>query len=289
MTENTEAAPTATAQAPAPEKPAAVTTPAPEAPKAAPVVEAKPEAAPKVAEKKDAVAPDTKQDKKQTLTPTDFFKQRDEKREKKAQEKLADLEKQFADYRAQVEAAKTGQAPAKAEADAPSLLDNPDEWAKSVEARAEKRAIEAYEARIREAQSQAAYRQANEQAAGWLLTRKHLKEDRGFLDEVATAIENDHADIAGVNPEKAARLAYMDVCAKKGVAPDIEGFVAAGGLDATQGAASASVRPSNASGGKKIWTRAEANAYLMAAVTKPGEFKSRESEIDEAKREGRIK
>jgi hypothetical protein len=74
---------------------------------------------------------------------------------------------------------------------------------------------------------------AEEQNADkWLSSRQYVKEDDAFADAVAGVIHSRYSDIAKINPMVAAKQAYQDVCALKGVvdtAPDLSSARASGG------------------------------------------------------------
>ena len=254
----TQAAP---AQPPVTEKPVAA------APVAAPVA---------VAEKPQTAAPVTEKP-----GPKDFFKQRDDRREKKATERVAELEKKLAE----LESAKT---PKEAEPAPVSFLDNPDEWAKNERERMKTEVFSELERRQSESKVQAEFRQASESAAEWLLTRSHLKEDKAFLNDVAVLVEDKYSHVAAVDPSAAAELAYIYACKAKGITPDIEGLVSAG-MDATKGAASSGVRQSAPATGKRVFARGEGEKYINQAKPGSAEYSARINEVEEAHREGRIK
>jgi hypothetical protein len=211
-----------------------------------------------------------------------MFQKRQGEKEKKSAERIAELEAKLSQFEAQ----KPEPKPAKSEA--PSLLDDPDGYAKWVQENATKTALSEIERRESEAQSAYAYRQASEKAADFLLTRSHLKEDKSLVDEVSKIISEKYADIGVVNPSAAARLAYVDLCAAKGIVPDMDGFKS-GGFNATGGASSTSVRPSAPGAAKREWSKRDAEKYLMEAAKDKAMFASRSAEIKEARSEGRIK
>lgn len=214
------------------------------------------------------------------------FHEREQKREKKASDELAELRKELA----AIKAGKTPEPPA-AEPEL-SPFDDHKKWEEKVAERAEQRALDTIEKRQAEAKAQAEYHQTSEKAANFLLTRSHLKEDRALLEEVLKVVEKDYAHLAatdgGRDPGAAAELAYIRVCQAKGIMPDLDGFKSAG-FDATKGAASIGARHSAPAGEKKSWSKREAEKYLMEAAKEPAKFKARSTEIEEAKKEGRIK
>lgn len=254
--------------------PATEPTPAP----AAPVAETKTNPAPAAVETK---TPEPQQPNPKEVARTMFQKRQGEK-EKKATERVAELEAQLEQLKAQ----KPEPKPEKSEA--PSLLDDPDGYAKWVQENATKNALSEIERREAEAQNAYAYRQASEKAADFLLTRSHLKEDKALIDEVSKVLEQKYGHIAATDPQAAAELAYIKVCAAKGVVPDMDGFKS-GGFNASGGASSASVRPSAPGAAKREWSKREAEKYLMEAAKDKALFASRSAEIKEARSEGRIK
>ena len=204
------------------------------------------------------------------------FKSREQKREAKAAERIAELEKQLAEL-------KQAKPQPQAEVAPPSFLDDPDKWAQNVTERARQEAL----AVLQQERAEVAYRQSAENAANWLLTRKHLKEDHSLTVEVARAIESKYAQVAAADPNAAARLAYLDVCEAKGISPDMGGFKP-GGFDGAKGQTSSGARPSAPAEGKRTFKRGEGQAYIYAAKPGSAEFKRRMAEVDEAEREGRV-
>ena len=206
--------------------------------------------------------------------PVEFFiQQREQKREKKSADRIAELEKKLAEF----EKAKEPETPA-------SFLDDPDKWAQGVTERAEQRAIEA----INRREAESHYRQSAETAANWLLTRSHLKQDQALTKEVAKVIEEKYATVAAVDPNAAARLSYLDVCAAKGISPDMDGFKSQG-FDGTSGNATSGVRPSAAASGKRTFSKGEAEKYVFGAKPGTEDYDRRLAEVEEAEKEGRIR
>ena len=210
----------------------------------------------------------------------DFFRQREEKREKKATERVAELEKKIAEL-------EISHAPAES-ALPPSLLDDPEKWAQGVEERALKRAESAWAEREARSRGETEYRQASESAANWLLTRSHLKEDAQLTEEVFRVIEEKYASVANVNPSAAVELAYIRVCQAKGIMPDMDGFKSSG-FNGTGGNASSGAKPSAPAAGKRVFARGEGTRYINEATPGTPEYKQRINEIEEAHREGRIR
>lgn len=206
------------------------------------------------------------------------FAEREEKREKKASERLAELEKEFEAYKQ-----------AKPEKPEPiSFLDDPEGALKRTREEATRDALSQFEARQQDQVKAYEYRQASEGAADWLLTRSHSKQDKQFAEAVVDVVKNRLPHVAKVDPHVAMEMAYISVCKQKGVTPDIEGFVSKG-LDATQGTSSVGIKPSATAEGKRTFTRGEAERYVFEAKPGSKEYRARLAEVEEAKREGRIK
>lgn len=257
------------------QKPAAATTTPP------PVAGQSGESAPAQTQ----AAPTTEQPKPQEQTkpqtPSDFFRQREGKREKKATERVAELERELAKSKA------TPAAPS--EPEAPSLIDEPEKWAASVIEKAKRETFAALEVRQKEQEADARFVKSAETATDWLRTRSHLKEDANLAKEVFETIKAKYSDIGGINPEAAARLAYDDVCAAKGIVPDAAGYKP-GGLEAQGGTASGGVRQSApAAGGKRVFQKGTVEAYIFEAKPGTAEYSKRLAEVEEAHREGRIR
>lgn len=218
---------------------------------------------------------------KTTLKPADFFKQREEKREKKATERLTEVEKELADLKANVGKTQPHEEPL-------DFLNDPEKALLKSKEDAKNEVFAELDRRQAEAQRQATEQKENETAASWLLTRSHLKEDKELLKTVAGIIEDKYARIASVDPSGAARLAYMDACAAKGITPDIEGLVSAG-FDNTKGTATSGTKLSAPATGKRVFARGEAERYIFEAKPGTPEYRARLSEVEEAQREGRTK
>lgn len=209
------------------------------------------------------------------------FQDRDTRREKKASEELAEARKELERLKAQVATKQPEPEPE------PSLIDDPEKWAKNVEERATKNALETIERSQAKAKADTEYRQSAEKAAEFLLTRSHLKEDKALLETVAKVIEEKYADVGVTNPMAAARLAYIDACAEKGITPDMDGFKSAG-FDATKGAASTGIKPSSAGASKRTFAKGEVKKYLSGFTPGTKEWRAANSEVEEAYREGRV-
>jgi hypothetical protein len=253
-----------------------------------------PASATPVAEKPEAKATETQtqsQTDKTTSSAPDpkevarkMFRDRDEKREKRASEMLAEANKKLAEYESRLSEKAPQEKPA-----APSLLDDSEGWAKQVREDAKREALGA----IEEREAVARFGQSAEKAEDWLLTRKHLKEDPALIAEVAAVLEAKYVHLAsfkgGRDPQAAAELAYLRVCEQKGIQPDMGAFKSSGGMDASRGATSSGVRPSAPAGAKRTFQPGEVKQYLNAVKAGSKEWKQRMSEVDEAYKEGRAK
>lgn len=227
------------------------------------------------------VKPTEKAEPSTAKKPADFFRQREEKREKKATEELAELRMKHAELEKQIQkgSQQTAEPPA-------SFMDDPDKWAQGILDRSKAEAIEAVQQREQEARH---VYDAN-RATDWLLTRSHLKEDEKLVEPVKVALREKYAHIAANDPISAMRLAYIDVCAEKGVVPDMDGFkTAAASMTATGGASTSGVRHSAAAGGKRVFQKGEVTAYMNGVQPGSKEYASRLAEVEEAYKEGRAK
>ena len=220
--------------------------------------------------------------------PKDFFQARETKREKKAQERLPELEKRIAELQSQLENRKPVETP-----EPVSFLDDPEKAIKQAEENATRRAVETIKGEQEESQRQSDYVKATDEAKSFLLTRSHLKEDPNARNEIADILEANYEDLARYEkgqgkPGIAAKLAYIDWCQQKGVVPDIDGLPKTSN-QGSGGKTSAGVSPSAPAAGERTWNRREAEAYLMESTKNPAQFKSRSAEIEKAKSEGRVK
>lgn len=212
----------------------------------------------------------------------DFFRQREEKREKKAQDRVAELEKIVTELQAKVVSEP------KREPEPPSLLDDPENWAKNVAKEAEAKALAALEARQKQSQDDADFEKSAVSATDWLRTRSHISEDAALAKEVLETVRAKYAHIGATDPQAATRLAYLDVCGAKGIVPDMDGFKP-GGFQAQGGASSAGVRPSAPAGAKRVFQKGEVEKYIFDGIPGTPEFTRRLAEIEEAGKEGRVK
>jgi hypothetical protein len=229
----------------------------------------------------------------QTPSPEDkekarqAFQARQEKKEKKATERVAELENELKQLRDSAAKPKEPEVKAK-----PNLLDDPEGHEKWLLEQAEQRARNGFLEEAKAYEVQAKHYEDGNKAADFLLTRSHLKEDKALQEEVLKTIQEKYGHIGAIDgardPMGAARLAYIDVCAQKGIVPDLPGFKG-GGFNASGGASSIGARPSASGTAKRVWSKAEAEKYLMEAVRNPSDYAARSAEIKEARGEGRIK
>lgn len=222
-----------------------------------------------------------------------FFKQREEKREKKATERVAELEKELEAMRSkfQTEKAAPQSQPAQQQPEVPSFLDDPEKWSAHQKEEAKKAALQAVEEREAEKQRQAAYVQSTDQARSLLLTRSHLKEDPNAASEIAAILEQKYDRLAqydgGADPMNAAKLAYLEWCQQKGVVPDLDGLPK-GAMNMTGGKASSGVPPTAPGTGKRVFAPGEVKKYLNEVQAGTPEWQRRLDETEEAYREGRV-
>ena len=220
---------------------------------------------------------DQTQTEKPNLKPADFFRQREDKREKKAQDRVAELEKKISE----LEKARPA-----SQAEAPvAFIDDPDKWAQGVSERAEQRALDAIEHR----EAVARFNQSAGKAVAWLLTRSHIREDVKLANDVRAVVQERYQHIFQVDPEVAIEKAYMAVCEAKGISPDMGAFKK-DSLNASGGTSTSGARASAAAGGKRVFNRGEGDKYVMAGG-QPGseEYMRRLSEVEEARKDGRIR
>ena len=252
-------------------------TPAVATPTPAASVVAKPSAEiPAQEPAKETPKPQTPQEK------VEFFKARVEKKQKESAlaQELEESKRKVAEYERQLQ---ERQQPTPAPSTTSSFFDDPDAWAKGVEERARQAVLSELQAKEKASE----HRASAENATKWLLTQSHIQEDSTFANAVAEQIQNNYMDIAAVNPNAAAKLAYFDVCEAKGVAPSAS--VSGAGMS------SSGVRPSaQPMGAAKVFQAGEVSPYLMelASSQDPAqreEFKRRVAEVETARREGRIK
>jgi hypothetical protein len=257
------------------------TTPAPVAEQ---VATPETQAQPAVTENKTQTQPEpVKADPK--AVAREAFQRREEKREKKNADRVAELEREIA----ALKASKT-QPEAKPE---PTFIDDPDAWIGNEREKLKAEARAEVEAIIAEKEEAYNYQLRAENAGNFILTRSHTKADRAFLDEVLKVTKEKYGHIGHVDPMAASRLAYEDVCRTKGVMPDVEGFKSpANSLNASNGASSMGTRPSapaSGSGGKRMFKPGEGERYINEVAPGTPERRQRIAEVEEAMREGRIK
>ena len=205
-----------------------------------------------------------------------FFQQREEKREQKLSEQLS---QRLAALEAELKTERERKAQQTQPEPEPDILTDPEGWRKRVEENAAKRAEESYRTAAEKSAAEAAYRQKAEGAEQWLLTRSHLKQDQALEAELAGIIAKDYGHLTGVDPQAAAELAYLKLCRQKGIAPDMD-LPSGSSNQAAKGTTSAGVRPTAPAPGKRVWAKGEKEAYLMAAVKNPVEYKRRLAEVE---------
>lgn len=219
--------------------------------------------------------------------PADFFRQREAKREKKAQERVAELEQELQKLRSERE-----KAPQPEKEPEPLFsLEDPEGSFKKMREQAAKDAVEAIKREQQEFAAQTKYVQAAEGAEKYLLTRSHLKEDPKAEAEITKLITEKYIHLAafdgGKDPQAAAELAYLAWCREKGVVPDMDGLPKAS-MSATGGRASAGVSPTTPGTGKRAFAKGEVKKYLDEVQTGTPEWQRRLEETEEAYREGRV-
>lgn len=217
------------------------------------------------------ITPTEKQTPVQTpVEKVEFFKARQEAKARK--DALAKENEELRARLAQMESQNT--APTQPETP-PDLLQDPDKWANGVIERAKREALAEIQAREQE-------KQKNDSAVSardWLLSQSHVKEDAEFARLVADNIQEKYMGVASVDPRAAARLAYLDALEAKGIS----------GIQ-DDGKSASGVRPSGSPvGGKRVFTRSEIQSYVYDAKPGSPEFDRRISEVEEARREGRIR
>ena len=235
-------------------------------------------AAPAVAEKPAAGAPETTPTEKPTQakpeqTPAEkiqFFAKRKDEEAKKLAAENETLRKELESARQAKEST-----PAETEADDFGILEDPKKAVKKMRESVKNEILAELQGREQEKQ----HKSAAESARQWLLSQSHINEDPKFADSVVGNIQNKYMDVAGVNPQAAARLAYEDACRDFGITPG-----------QSDGQSSAGVRPSAPQvGGKRVFSRAEIADYVYGAHPGSTEYSRRVDEVEEARREGRIR
>ena len=218
------------------------------------------------------------QTEKPKLKPADFFRQREDKREQKAQAEVAELRRKVAEYEKAAQRQPEPVVPV-------SFIDDPDKWGQQVKEDARREAIEAIEQR----EAVKRYEQSAGQAVDWLLTRSHIREDVKLAEQVAAVVKERYQHIFQVDPAVAIEKGYMEVCAAKGISPDMGAFKK-DSLNATGGTSTSGARASAAAGGKRTFNRGEGDKYILAGG-QPGspEYMRRLSEVEEARKDGRIR
>lgn len=215
------------------------------------------ESAAEQGEKKEAVIEGQQEKKVEAKAPV-FFKQRDEKRKEKDRlaEELSARDKKIESLEARLSEL------AKRKDESEDGSDYAEKGQQFDPSAIEKRVEENLINRFAEANHKKFLADSAAMASNWLFERSHLQDDPEFAKAVEQAITKDHSDIADVNPMKAAKLAYNDVCEARGVSPDYSkrdvGSYASQGLKGGNG---------GSNGGGK-WTPEKAQAYLDGA--KPG-------------------
>lgn len=164
-----------------------------------------------------------------------------------------------------------------------SLLDDPEKYGANMEARITARAkteILAEQSQAKDAERIAA---DNKTAIQLILTQKDILEIEGAIEEIEAILRGPELqEISQRYPLRAAKLAMQEWRESKGMSPArTEAAKANSNAVAT---VNASIQ---ATGGPKIWTKAEVAAYLKD-YNAP-DFKKKEAEIFEAARAGRIK
>lgn len=217
------------------------------------------------------------------------FQSREQKREKKASEELAEWKQKYAELETKLNTNKPAAPEPEAEID---FLDDPKKALEKTEERAMNRTISELERRQKEYEAQVHYRQVSEKAADFLLTRSHLKEDPAFKEDVLKVIAEKYLHLAAEDgardPQAASRLAYLDVCAAKGIVPDMEGFKHTAPMNASGGKATSGVPLSAPATGKRVFAKGEVKNYLNEVPTGTPEWERRLAETEEAYREGRV-
>lgn len=171
------------------------------------------------AEEADGKEPEAKNQQEkneQEKKPVEFFKNRDGKRQAKLVEELATRDAKIQALEQKINALAESK---KKESESD---DNYSEKGQNIDPSAIVSQVEeSLINRFKEANHKQFLADTARAASNWLKERDHVRSDPAFAKDVAEAIERDHSDIADVNPMKAARLAYADVCEARGISPDI--------------------------------------------------------------------
>lgn len=163
-----------------------------------------------------------------------------------------------------------------------NLLDDPDKWAKTHEQKVVAKAKQEILAEFEQAKEAERIKKENEDGINYLLSKREVADDPDAKAEIAEILQRpDMAYVAAKYPAKAAKLAYDEFIASKGVSVTRQNIVTAN--VAATSTPTSTAKPMT----KKTWSRAEVEKVL-SDFNNP-KYAELEAEIRQAHREGRIK
>ena len=163
-----------------------------------------------------------------------------------------------------------------------NLLDDPDKWANTVEGRITANAEKSILARIEQETSRKRIIAEAEKAQEFILSHPEFESEESMSEIQSITASPEVQALCSVNPMKGAEYAVYLWQKAKGL--DKESVAKANANAAKSGAINPSSTPT---GGKKVWTPAQIEAYLKDY--KSPDFNKRKDEIALAAKEGRIK
>jgi hypothetical protein len=165
----------------------------------------------------------------------------------------------------------------------PELLDNPQAWAENVKRSAAESAKQQALSQIKEEQEAERLKTDHAKGMEYLFSQTEVSNSDDAQAEITEILRrSDMQHLASKYPSRAAELAFKEWKDSKGIGSDRK---AAAAQNAQSSISTATTPPPSA--GRKTWTRAEVTKYL-ADYNAP-DFATRNAEIKQAYREGRIK
>ena len=172
--------------------------------------------------------------------------------------------------------------PESAPATESNLLDDPDKWANTVEGRITANAEKSILARLEQETTRKRIAAEAEKAQEFILSHKEFESEES-MGEIQSIIASPEVQaLCSVNPMKGAEYGVYLWQKAKGLDPE---SVKKANANAAK---SESINPSGTpTGGKKVWTPAQVEAYLKDYMAP--DFNKKKAEIALADKEGRIK
>lgn len=165
----------------------------------------------------------------------------------------------------------------------PELLDNPQAWAENVKRSVTETAKQQALSQMKAEQEAERLKSDHAKGMEYLFSQTEVSNSEEAQAEITEILRrSDYQHLASKYPSRAAELAFKEWKDSKGIGTERKSVAA---QNAQSSLSTATTHPANA--GKKIWTRAEVTKYLED-FNSP-DFASRNSEIKQAYREGRIK